>query len=229
MSVIQSRVQVLLQQWPENAMLQDLLYVVDRVLRIPLPSPVAAALQSLEVVLTRISYWDRNAARRAQIDVAKERIHDSPLDARAVEGEARAASHFSEAEERARSTIAAPLLFLVERWRKIELRSWDDLLNGEEERCTAEGQRWWFHLHSACSVALEANAAAPRPSPRRADAGGPSAEGDDNTKVDASELFEVVTQVRQIYSFVCSIFFGHSLYSCLLRDADAAQRSAGRV
>ena len=153
--VIETRVMVLLQQWPENAVLQDILFIIDLVLRIPLPSPIAAALQSLEIVLNRIASWDRQASKRAQIDLPFERIHDAPLLDHALEGEARAAATAELEVQVGDTTIAGPLLFLVERWRKIELRSWDDLLRGEDERSAAEGRRWWFHLHSACTVALE--------------------------------------------------------------------------
>ncbi|CAN0499323.1 unnamed protein product, partial [Phaeothamnion confervicola] len=41
----------------------------------------------------------------------------------------------------------APLSALVVRWRRLELRSWHDLLAVRERAAARRGRRWWLRLH----------------------------------------------------------------------------------
>lgn len=55
------RVRQLLVEWPENPILQQILDVVERVLRFPVTSPLIKFVTGLELVLGKSEDWERNA------------------------------------------------------------------------------------------------------------------------------------------------------------------------
>jgi midasin len=67
LSALSQRLHVLLEEWPEHPLLQQLLGIVDRLLGLPLTTPLKAALTGLELLLARAQVWEETAARHVTL------------------------------------------------------------------------------------------------------------------------------------------------------------------
>ena len=67
LAVLSQRLHVLLEEWPEHPLLQQLLAIVDRLLGLPLSTPLKTALTGLELLLARAQVWEETAARHVTL------------------------------------------------------------------------------------------------------------------------------------------------------------------
>ena len=76
MDRFQERLIGLLQQWPDHSVLQQLLKIIERILAIPITSPLMKFITALELLLRRAHEWDSYASREVSV---KENIHEIGL------------------------------------------------------------------------------------------------------------------------------------------------------
>ncbi|XP_020530997.1 LOW QUALITY PROTEIN: midasin [Amborella trichopoda] len=60
---LQERVVSLLNEWPENVTLQQILEIIDMLLAIPLETPLLKALVGLQLLVSRAQLWEQNASK----------------------------------------------------------------------------------------------------------------------------------------------------------------------
>ncbi|KZT67287.1 hypothetical protein DAEQUDRAFT_812985 [Daedalea quercina L-15889] len=109
-----NRLTALVQEWPEQMVLQHLQTRCEAILRVGLSSPVAKILSALEQLVVHIEDWEMYANR-----------------------------------ENTLKTYQQTLTGLIIGWRRLELSSWQSLLQ-YQARTFAEGVfDWWFRLYEA--------------------------------------------------------------------------------
>ncbi|KAJ7600863.1 midasin nuclear AAA ATPase [Mycena floridula] len=111
---LQQRLEILIQEWPEQMVLQHLKERCDSVLSLDLLSPVAKILAAVELLLAQTDDWEIYANR-----------HNSLKDHRGT------------------------LTKLIVEWRRLELSSWQGLLESQARAFEMGGSEWWFQLYDA--------------------------------------------------------------------------------
>ena len=66
-AAVRRRLTALLEEWPEHPLLEQLAEICDRVLALPLLSPLKQALTGLELLLARAQTWEEGAASHVSL------------------------------------------------------------------------------------------------------------------------------------------------------------------
>ena len=114
-------IQNLLEQWPENPVLQNLIKIIDRLLSFPIYSPLVKFITGLELLLRKANEWEKFAHSKISLK-----------------------DHLDE------------IATLIGRWRKIELRSWPDILATRVKNFETKAIRWWFDLYQSVILSIDA-------------------------------------------------------------------------
>ncbi|RHY33814.1 hypothetical protein DYB32_001374 [Aphanomyces invadans] len=134
------RLQSLLIQWPDNAILQKLLLVSNRLRQMSNQVPLAQILVGVELLLKHAQEWQAIASK--DVSIQEEMNALSGLVVRY------APYHLS------------VLLTSVpsSRWRKLELYSWPQLMVIKERSFQLEARKAWFHMYSLLTAKPESDA-----------------------------------------------------------------------
>jgi midasin len=62
-----AKITALLVEWPDHPLLSQLAEICDRVLQLPLSSPLKQALTGLELLLARAQTWEEGAAAHVSL------------------------------------------------------------------------------------------------------------------------------------------------------------------
>ncbi|KAH6928550.1 hypothetical protein HPB50_016887 [Hyalomma asiaticum] len=123
-----TRIQDLLVEFPGHPGLTKLRQVCNRVLDLPVSSPVMKVLQGLEILLAAgtalllLQDWEKGAHRKISI-----------------------------------SCELNELTYLVVRWRKMELHNWPMCLDGVLKKLEETSARWWFFLYLLLAAPVQGN------------------------------------------------------------------------
>ncbi|CCL98515.1 uncharacterized protein FIBRA_00514 [Fibroporia radiculosa] len=109
-----ARLEQLIQEWPDQMVLQYLRTRCDAVLDFSLSSPVAKVLSALEQLLLQTEDWEMYANR------------DNSL-----------------------KTFQQNMIDLIVEWRRLELSSWQGLLESQAREFAHGAFEWWFRLYEA--------------------------------------------------------------------------------
>ncbi|KAH9936525.1 uncharacterized protein B0H18DRAFT_1206806 [Fomitopsis serialis] len=111
---LQGRLAALIQDWPDQMVLQHLQSRCQAILRLDLSSPVAKILSALEQLVMHIEDWEMYANR-----------------------------------ENTLKTYQQTLTGLIVEWRRLELSSWQGLLQSQATNFAEGVFDWWFRLYEA--------------------------------------------------------------------------------
>jgi midasin len=115
LSKMGSRLAELIHEWPDQMVLQHLQQRCSSVQSLPLNSPIAKILTSVEQLLLQSEDWEVYANRYNSLQAHR-----------------------------------AELIALIIRWRRLELSSWQQLLETQAHSFADEASEWWFRLYDAC-------------------------------------------------------------------------------
>ena len=111
---LKRRLDTLIQEWPDQMVLQHLKGRCDTLLRLELHSPVAKMLSALEQLLTQSEDWEIYANRENSLKGHQQAI-----------------------------------IGLIVDWRRLELSSWQALLQAQALSFSDAASEWWFRLYDA--------------------------------------------------------------------------------
>lgn len=116
------KVNELLNQWPENATLQDLFRTCHEFLSFTLDTTIARQLQKLEQIYTILTEWEKYASSTVSLN-----------------------------------DYITEIVNTLVSWRRMELRSWSELLLNEDKQAQRSISKWWFYLYETIILPTESN------------------------------------------------------------------------
>ncbi|EPQ54553.1 hypothetical protein GLOTRDRAFT_43328, partial [Gloeophyllum trabeum ATCC 11539] len=111
---LRDRLNLLVEEWPDQMVLQHLKARCDFILNLELSSPVAKFLTALEQLLLQSDDWEMYANRENTLHAHRQ-----------------------------------ALTALIVEWRRLELSSWQKLLESQASAFEQEAYQWWFRLYEA--------------------------------------------------------------------------------